>query len=145
MACYRDLMNSIHIVPAITPAAARTDNTAIVSAIIDTLGYDSLTWAIVAGTNTDANATFAVTMDHGDVSNLSDAASVPTASIVGALALTGFQFDDDGEARKVGYVGSKRYVRLTITPTGNDSGNIFVAAAAILGHPQQGPTANPPS
>jgi hypothetical protein len=140
----RDKMNSIHILNAISPVAARTDNTAIVSSIIDTRGYDSLTFGIIIGTNTDANATFAVTMDHGDASNLSDAASVPAAQLVGTLALAGYDFADDAESRKIGYIGTKRYVRMTITPTGNDSGNIFLAAAAILGHPANAPTPNPP-
>ena len=140
----RDTMNNIHPLAAITPVAARTDNTAIVSSIIDVKGYDSLTWLVVNGANTDANATFAVTMDHGDVSNLSDAAAVTAADLVGSYALAGYDFADDGETRKIGYVGSKRYVRLTITPSGNDSGNIFVAAVALLANAAVVPTANPP-
>lgn len=140
----RDSVNNIHVLNAISPVAARTDNTAIVSTIIDTLGYDSCAFAIAVGTNTDANATFAVTMDHGDASNLSDAASVPAAEISGTLANAGFTFADDAESRKVGYLGNKRYVRLTVTPSGNDAGNIFLAAVAILGNPHQMPTPNPP-
>lgn len=140
----RDMTNNLHILNAISPVAARTDNTAIVSSIIDRKGYDSLTFGIAVGTNTDANATFAVTMDEGDASNLSDAAAVATGDIAGTLTLAGYAFGDDAESRKVGYLGVKRYVRLTITPTGNDSGNIFVAALAILGNPDLRPTANPP-
>jgi hypothetical protein len=141
----RDQLNNLHVLNVIPPIAARTDNTAIVSTIVDTRGYDSATFAIAIGTNTDTNATFAVTMDHGDASDLSDATSVPTGSLVGTLALAGFTAaSDDTKSRKIGYVGSKRYVRLTITPSGNDSGNIFVAAVAILGNPQQRPTPNPP-
>lgn len=140
----RDLANSLHVARAISPQAARTDNTAIVSEIIDRAGFESLMFAINVGANTDANATFAVTMDHGDAANLSDAAAVAAAYITGTLALAGFAFGDDNEVRKVGYVGKKRYVRLTITPTGNDSGNIFVDAVAILGRSRFSPTANPP-
>jgi hypothetical protein len=140
----RDQKNNMHILNAISPVAARTDNTAIVSSIIDTRGYDALTFGIIIGTNTDTNATFAVTMDHGDASNLSDAAAVAATDLVGTLAAAGYDFADDAESRKVGYIGSKRYVRLTITPSGNDSGNIFIAAAAILGRPAQAPTPNPP-
>lgn len=140
----RDLMNNVHVEQAIAPVAARTDNTAIVSSIIDVRGYDSLMFAISIGTNTDANATFAVLVEEGDASNLSDAAAVADADLNGTEALAGFQYDDDTEARKIGYRGSKRYVRLTITPSGNDSGNIFVAALAILGHPHLAATANPP-
>jgi hypothetical protein len=140
----RDMLNNIHPLTAIEPVAARTNNTAIVSSIIDTRGYDALTFAILVGTNTDADVTFAVTMDHGDVSNLSDAAAVPAADLVGTLALAGYIFSDDAETRKIGYGGNKRYVRLTVTPTGNDAGNIFIAAVAILGNPLQAPTPNPP-
>jgi hypothetical protein len=140
----RDQMNDLHILNAISPVAARTDNTAIVSSIIDRQGYDSLTFGIAVGTNTDTNATFAVTMDDGDAANLSDAAAVAAGDLVGTYALAGYTFADDAESRKIGYRGNKRYVRLTITPSGNDSGNIFLAALAILGHPSVAPTPNPP-
>jgi hypothetical protein len=140
----RDLMNSIHVTPLIVPVAARTDNTAIVSSIIDTLGYDSCTLVLVSGTNTDANATFVVLVEDGNQSNLSDNAAVADENLVGTEALAGFDFGDDNECRKIGYRGSKRYVRVTVTPSGNDSGNIFLAGVAVLGHPQQTPTPNPP-
>lgn len=141
----RDMMNNIHPVPLIAPVAARTDNTAIVSAIIDIRGYDSCTFVIITGTNTDANATFAVLVEHDDASGFGTAAAVDDADLVGTEALAGFQYDDDVECRKIGYRGNKRYLRVTVTPTGNDSGNIFIAGVAILGHPARGATANPPA
>ena len=55
-----------------------------------------------------------------------------------------FTFADDVECRKIGYVGHKRYVRVTVTPTGNNCGDWFMAGVAILGHPRAVPTANPP-
>lgn len=140
----RDLMNNVHVVQAIAPVAARTDNTAVVSSIIDLQGYDAAMFAISIGTNTDVNATFAVLVEEGDASNLSGGNAVADADLIGTEVLAGFQFDDDTETRKIGYRGSKRYIRLTITPTGNDSGNIFLAAVAILGSPSLRPTANPP-
>lgn len=139
----RDLMNSIHPVRAIAPVVA-TDNTALVSQIIDTMGYGSLAFVIVTGTLADADATFAVTLDHGNAANLSDAAAVPATQMNGTPALASFGFADDGETRKLGYSGGKRYVRLTITPTGN-AGNAPIAAVAILGHPLSAPTPNPPA
>ena len=51
---------------------------------------------------------------------------------------------DDNELRKIGYVGIKRYVRATITPAGNDAGNIFVTAEWVL-RPLRTPAANPPA
>lgn len=139
----RDLFNSVHPLRAISPAAAVADNTAIVGQIIDRKGFESLTYLIQTGALADADATFAVLLEHGDTSDLSDAAAVPDELLLGTEALAGFTFGDDDETRKLGYVGHKRYTRLTVTPSGN-SGNAFVSAIALLGHPHLAPTANPP-
>jgi len=136
----KDLHNNLHFVPLIVPVAARTDNTAIVSSIIDTAGYESVEFVLTTGTNTDTNATFAVTVDEGDNSGLSDAVAVTNAKLIGTLAESGFIFSDDNECRKLGYIGNKRYVRLTVTPSGNDSGNIFIAGVAVLGNSRSKPT-----
>ena len=135
----REIHNDIHVVPLIVPVAARTDNTAIVSAIIDTANYNACEFVIVTGTNTDANATFAVTVDEGDAANLSDAVAVTDSKLVGTLALAGFTFGDDNECRKLGYIGNKRYVRLTVTPSGNDAGNIFISGVAVLSYAASAP------
>jgi hypothetical protein len=140
----RDLASNLHLVPAIAPVAARTDNTAIVSAILDTLGYGSAMLALVTGTNTDVNATFVSLLEESDDSGMSGAVAVADKDMVGTEALAGFTFADDVECRKLGYIGSKRYIRATITPSGNDSGNIFLAGVWVLGKPRSAPTANPP-
>ena len=84
-------------------------------------------------------------MEHGDQSDLSDAAAVTDDMLLGTEVLAGFQFDDDNECRKIGYVGIKRYVRVTVTPANNGAGNIFMAAIWLLGFPRNLPTANPPA
>ena len=146
----RDQMSLIQPVVAIAPQTQTNSSSAIVGEIIDRAGFESLTFVISAGTMTDANATFAVTMEHGDDSGLSDTAAVAAVATDVAvaadvtLALAAFQFDDDKECRKIGYVGSKRYTRLTITPTGNDSGAAPLSAVALKGNPVSSPTANPP-
>ena len=138
----RDLVSLLHPIAAIAPQVA-TDNTAIVSAIIDMAGYDGAAFFISLGTVADADTTAAVTMEHGDASNLSDTAAVAAADLIGTLALAGFTFADDNEIRKIGYRGSKRYVRFTVTPSGN-TGNLPISAVAVLGHPNVAPTPNPP-
>lgn len=141
----RDLHNNLHTKTLFPPIAAQTNSdTARVSNIIDTYGYSSLELVLINGTNTDANATFAVLVEDGNDSGLSDNAAVTDSFLLGTEALAGFTFGDDGETRKIGYVGPKRYVRVTVTPTGNNSGDWFMAGLAILGHPQSAPTANPP-
>lgn len=138
----RDLHNNIHVARAISPVSV-ADNTAQVSQIIDRQGYQSLEFLIATGSVADADATFVVLVEDGDDSGLSDAASVTDANLLGTEALAGFQFDDDNEVRKIGYIGDKRYVRLTVTPVNNASAAV-IAAVAVLGHPNYTPTINPP-
>ena len=137
-----DLVNSVHPVRAISPVSV-ADNTAQVSQIVDLQSHASLTFVILTGSIADADATFTVLVEHGDQANLSDAAAVPDAELLGTEALAGFTSSDDDKTRKIGYVGSKRYVRLTVTPASNGSAAL-IAAVALLGHPHVAPTANPP-
>ena len=136
----RDLANSISVRRAISPAAATTDNTPFVSQIIDLSGYERLVFAIMTGSLADTDATFTTLVEHGDQANLSDAAAVPDAQLTGSEAAASFTFAHDDQTRKIGYVGSKRYVRLTVTPA-NNSGNAFVAAVAILSGSRYRPAA----
>lgn len=137
----RDLANHIEVRRAISPAAATTDNTPFVSQIIDLAGFQSVVFAIILGGLADADATFTVLVEHGNEANLSDAAAVPDSGLTGTEASAGFKFDDDNKVRKIGYVGGKRYVRLTVTPA-NNSGNVFLSAAALLSGTRYGPTAS---
>ena len=93
---------------------------------------------------TDADATFALTLEHGDDSGLSDTAAPATTDLIGTLANGSFQFDSDNKCRKIGYIGAKRYVRATVTPS-NNTGNLFLAGVAVLGHPKSAPTAAVPA
>lgn len=139
----RDLMNNINVKRVISPVSV-SDTTAQVGQIIDRAGADSVTYIIATGSIADADATFAVLLEEGDDSGLSDAAAVADADLIGTETLAGFQFDDDNECRKLGYKGGKRYTRMTITPTGNASAAL-VAAVCVLGHLERAPSANPPA
>jgi hypothetical protein len=136
----RDLYNNIEVRRAESPiAAAQTDNTAIVTEIIDMRGWKSMVWAVALGTLADADVTATILMEHGDNSALTDAAAVPDAEMDPTEAIMAFDFADDDSVRKMGYKGEKRYVRLTITPVGN-TGNFPIAAIAIMGDPDERPT-----
>lgn len=139
----RDLMNNIAPARGISPAAV-TDNTAFVSEIFDTSGFESVTFIVLTGALADADATFTVLVEEGDAANLSDAAAVDDKHLIGTEALAGFAFADDDSVRKIGYVGDKRYARVTITPA-NNTGSASVAGCWIGGHPRSAPTANPPA
>ncbi|KAF0136862.1 MAG: hypothetical protein FD152_839 [Xanthobacteraceae bacterium] len=134
----RDCVNSVAIRPVIAPAVIG-DNTAAVGTVIDRVGFESLTYGILAGTLADADATFAVLLEESDEAG-SGFAPVADSDLIGTEAAAGFTFADDGEARKLGYVGNKRFTKLTITPTGN-SGSAPIAAFAVLGHAHARPVA----
>jgi hypothetical protein len=141
----KDLHNNIAPKRGISPvAAAQTDNTAIVSQIVDTSGYSSVEFLILTGSLADADATFTVLVEDGDASNLSDASAVADTFLLGTEVLAGFTFADDDKVFKIGYIGPKRYVRVTITPA-NNTGNACVAGVWLLGNARSKPSANPPA
>lgn len=139
----KDLASNIDVKRVISPVSV-ADNTAQVGQIIDRRGFDSVTFLIATGSVADADTTFTVLLEESDDSGMSGGNAVADADLIGTEALAGFQFDDDNECRKLGYVGSKRYLRLTITPANNASAALL-AAVAVLGHPSLAPTANPPA
>lgn len=138
----KDLLNQINPKRCISPVSV-SDNTAQVGQIIDKAGYESVTYVIAAGSLADADATFTVLLEDGDDSGLSDNAAVADEYLIGTEALASFTFSDDNKCFKLGYIGGKRYTRLTITPANNASAAV-VCAVAILGHPSVAPTENPP-
>lgn len=127
----RDLFNKVKLKRLISPQN-ETGTTALVSQIIDRQGFEAVLFALLTGSLADSNATFAVLVEHGDDSALGDAAAVSDEDLFGTEALAGFQYDDDNECRKIGYKGTKRYLRVTVTPAGN-SGDAYIAGVAILG------------
>lgn len=141
----RDLASNLDLKRGLSPKAAGTGNTAYVSEILDTRSIRGAVFAILIGANTDSDATFTTLVEDGDQANLSDATAVDDAYLIGTEAQASFTAaDDDNEVRKIGYVGNKRYVRVTITPAANDSGNNFVAGVWIT-DPLTKPAANPPA
>lgn len=134
----RDLASNIAIRAVIAPAVV-SDNTAAVGTVIDRRGFDSLTYVIATGTLADADATFTALLEESDASGAGFTA-VADADMIGTEALASFTFADDGAVRKLGYIGHKRYTRLTITPAAN-SGSAPFSAVAVLGHASARPTA----
>lgn len=138
----RDLHNNIHTKRALSPVSV-ADTTAQVCQIIDMAGYKSLEYVIATGSIADADATFTILLEESDDSGMSGANAVADADLLGTEVLAAFQFDDDNETRKLGYIGKKRYTQMTITPVANASAALL-CVVAILGDPDNAPTANPP-
>lgn len=135
----KDTYNNIHPVVAIAPVTI-SDGTALVSGAIDTAGYESVTFVILTGTLADADATWAVTVKDGDTSTQNAHSAVDDKFLLGTEAAAGFAFGDDSEARKIGYVGGKRYVSIEIDDVTANTGSAPLAVVALLGHPRSAPT-----
>ena len=133
-----DLHDDVKYTLALAPVAAITNDTAMVSAIIDTANFVNTELVLITGTLTDADAAFTVLIEDGDNSALSDAAAVADANLLGTEALAGFTFANDNVTKKIGYIGAKRYVRATVTPT-NNTGNFFLAAVWAQGGARKSP------
>lgn len=136
----RDLFNKIDARRVLVPSAGPSDNTAQVGQIIDGLGAKSLTYLIGLGSIADADVTFTVLLEESDDSGMSGATAVADADLIGTELAAAFRFDDDNEVRKLGYRGSKRYTRLTITPANNASAAALTAIAVLEMDYQPAPT-----
>src|SRR3990167_6738232 len=85
-----------------------------------------------------------VSDDTPQVGSIVDLAGFHSALIgiaIGTLADeagASFTEADDNETRKLGYIGVKRYIRLTVTPSGNAAA-ADMSAVAVLGDPRVGP------
>jgi hypothetical protein len=133
-----DIYNTLKEQQVLAPVAI-TDNTARVGTVVDLVGFDALKYSIAIGTLADADATFAVLVEDSD-DNVTYAA-VADDFLLGTEAEASFTFADDNEQRSIGYNGSKRYNRITITPA-NNTGSAVFGVTAILGYPLNAPTTN---
>lgn len=117
---------------------AITSNTTSAGSIIDLKGYGSCEFVIASGTLTDG--AYAILIEDGAASDLSDNAAVADDYLLGTEAAAAFAATDDNTVKKIGYVGSKRYVRLSIVSTSVTSGGI-IGAVAVLGKADNAPVA----
>jgi hypothetical protein len=122
----RDLHNNIKAEAALNVSAISTDTTTVGS-IIDMQGYGALEFIIRSGTLTDG--TYTPLIEEGDAANLSGATAVADADLLGTEAAAAFVAADDNVVKKVGYIGNKRYVRLSIVSSGVTTGGAMTAVA----------------
>lgn len=138
----RDLYNNIHVVPAIAPITI-TDGTVLVGNSIDTQGYESVTFVISTGILADVDATWLPVVKDGDVATQNTHTAVADQFLLGTEAAAGWIFSDDGECRKIGYVGGKRYVSIEIDDVTANTGSAPFSVVCILGAARNRPIAQP--
>jgi hypothetical protein len=95
-----------------------SSNTTTVGNIIDSSGFESITFIQVSSAHTDG--TYTLLIEDGDDAGLSDAAAVADDFLIGTEAATAITTADSSTS--IGYNGKKRYIRASIVSTGVTSG-----------------------
>ena len=104
---------------------------------IDMQGWQSVTLSVGTGTVTDAGTAsgFSFQVEEGDDTTDAGATAVADADLVGteaALTVTA-DTDDDKLIGSIGYIGSKRYVRMTAVGTTGTNAVVNVHATKRMG------------
>ena len=135
----KDSTNVLNPLNAIAPQSSTT-NAAIVSGIIDRQGFESVMFLLHYGA-LFAGSSFAVTLEHGNDPALADTSAPAATDLIGTLANAGGTQAGGlaNSTRKIGYIGNKRYTRITITPSGNGATS-FHGVSVVKGHPNIAPT-----
>lgn len=124
----KDLYNKILQKVAFNTQAISTDTTTN-GEIIDLQGFDSATFIIQSGSLTDG--TYTPLIHEGNESDLSDAGAVADADLIGTEADATFASTDDNKAKRIGYVGGKRYIRLSLVSASTSTGGTLSAVAVL--------------
>jgi hypothetical protein len=136
----RDMLSNKQVVLLGTVTLSGT--TAGATSWVDTRGFDAVTLMLATDTVTDAGATagFTFTAQHSDTTVAGDAAAIVAAdSVNGTIALSVTADGDDNKIiGGIGYIGSKRYVRMNgVGTTGTDA---TVKVYGILNKPHRAKT-----
>jgi hypothetical protein len=125
----RDLANNIAVVQAVAPAVLTSTNT---SAAIDLLGFNGA--AVIINTGAIAGAgDFTPKIQESDTTTSGDFTDVAADNLIGTFPAS---LAADAVV-KVGYIGTKRYVRTVLTKNGGTS--IAAGAVVIRGHASKRP------
>lgn len=109
----------------------------VTTSLVDMQGYDALDIAFINGTVTDAGTAsgFTSKLQEADVTTGASFTDVATADAVNGVAtvVTTLDTDDDKIAGVLGYVGGKRYVRVSATGTTLSDATVFVVGRRSRG------------
>ena len=130
----KDLFSQLKPQVAVDFGTIATDTTTTGN-VIDTQGFESVTFGLITGTVTDGDYTIAL-LDSADNTTYT---AVTDANLLGTEAGASFTADtDDDSISKLGYIGIKRYVRADIVSANTTSGAV-IGAYCMLGNPKSGP------
>lgn len=128
-----DIASDLNVTNALNTAAI-TSNTTTNGATVDLKGYQAVMFVIKSGTLTDGAYAINV-QESDDGSTYTDAAAADLVGTEPSFAAT-----EDNTAKKIGYIGEKRYARIQVVSTSVTSGGT-IGAVAVRGHADVAPVA----
>lgn len=128
-----DLVHNLKATPGYAGATIGSSTTTTSTTVIDTQGFESVMFALYAGTLTDGSYLMKILeTDNSD-------------GTTGAAEVAAYQEQDtliaSNTVKKVGAKTSKRYCTLSIVSSGVTSGCVFKGAIALLAGAKNAPVA----
>lgn len=152
----RDLHHNIKIVSAILPQVVTSAGGAVSSSddVLDLAGFGSAEIIVDVGASGDTlsgTVKLTVSVQHADEDastpdTAGTYAAVTTADLLGATSSSGdvLVIDDpaeDSAAYSFGYIGTKRFLKVTVTPGGTHTNGTPLGVVLVKGHPDSAPVA----
>lgn len=136
----RDMLNNKQVIKLAD--VTLSGETPGATALADIKGFDAVTFSVETGTVTDAGTAsgFTLTLQHSDTTDADDFEDVSSDDVVGSTTELTVTSDDDDDTLigGIGYVGSKRYLRLNgVGTTGTDA---TFSARVIMNKPHKAAT-----
>lgn len=147
----KDLHSNIDVVAAFYPVLV-LDSTVPTAAEIDLQGFNSAEIEVSIGLKSADTGTVTFTLTHADDDGAGasgDYANVEAKDMLGVTPATGviLTVDLDGDAgdetsivKRFGYVGGKRFIKITVAEVGSNSNGVIMGCNVIKGHPLDAPT-----
>lgn len=132
----QDMYSRVIGLRAISPGVLATGTKT--GQVIDTAGYDSVTFIIASGASTTDAISMTPVIKSGTVTGTLTSES--DSNLIGTEAAAVLTSDSGAnKVRKIGYKGSNRYVQCNLVIAGSSTGSY--AVIAVMGNPIKGPLA----
>lgn len=148
----KDLHSNIDVVAAFYPVLI-LDSTVPDAAEIDLQGYNSAEIEVSIGVKSADTGTVTFTVTHADDDGDGSADSyanvdeddmlgvTPSSGVILTVDLDGDAADETSIIKRFGYVGGKRFIKITVAEVGSNSNGVIMGCNVIKGHPLDAPVA----
>lgn len=138
----RDMHNTQINARGITPVAIGSTGTGQTGKVVDLSGYNGVEFYVSYGSITATNAVFTVTVKDGDATgSLTSVADTYLAGTEAAAGVGATSARASGVSKnitkRIGYLGSKRYVQCNVKST--VTAGTLISVLPVLGYPVTGP------